>query len=212
LIIDSSHTWAPDSVLWAIPDSLKTHPDCKLRSEILKKLGCSSGSPLVNQDEFLSMRTRARFELLEEYLSNEDYANSLFYAMQLQQQFPHNLYLKNVALNSLIEMSNALKEHRFSEVIDHPNFFYYPQFNRLLYMLHNMNSSEQRKMAIAYFNAHLEGENLEGDAFTGYNAILMKSWETAKESQAGLIDVYRKNFTDKFYLKKLEEKFKTKKK
>lgn len=212
LKVDSSvYFWAVDSASWEMPDSLKTHPDCKIRVEKLSQLiGPVTGYDQVPQEEFLYMRTIARFEMLEELLANEDYANALYYAMQLQDQFPHNIYVKNVALNSLIEMSNALKNHRFSQVVDHPNHYYHPRVNYMLHFLHNLNSTALRNMAIAYFKTNLQ--TIQNDAFTGYNAILMKSWDMKKEQLPGLVDLYKNNFKDRFYLKKLESKFKPKKK
>lgn len=204
------YMWNLDSSLWIIPDSLKTHPDCKLRVERLQQMSRHfSDHPTIDQTTFIYMRNLARFEILEEFLSNEDYANALYFATQLLADYPENSYLHNVIVNSFIEMGNALKDHRFSEVVDQPHELYYPGFNNLLSFLHHLNSSELKKFAVNYFNAHLQ--SVTNDAFTAFNAILIKAWETPKEQQKQLIDVYKTNFKDKFYAKKLETKFKPKK-
>ncbi|HYG50696.1 MAG TPA: M48 family metalloprotease [Flavobacteriales bacterium] len=204
------YTWHLDSAIWFIPDSLKTHPDCKER---LKRIAAMSAAftdrSHSDQNNFIYLRNVARFEILEELLSNEDYASSLYAATQLLVDYPENIYLHNVIVNSFIEMANALKDHRFSQVVDHPHELYYPGFNSLLSFLHHLNSSELKKFAVNYFNIHLQ--TVTNDAFTAYNAILIKAWETSKEKLPALIDLYKTNFKDKFYIKQLVSKFKPKK-
>lgn len=125
------------------PDSLKSHPDCEDRIELIKRRyynevidnGIQDSLALGNFNDVIS------FEIIGALLQNEDYVMVLHQALHLRQKYPENIYLKCAVAHSLYELSVAMKANKFLQYVAFPNNEFTAGYNHLLSFLHNMTST-----------------------------------------------------------------------
>ena len=198
--------WKPSEELWKVPDSLKTHPACEIRKDKIYSFSSMAETGVVGRESFEAFKYIADFEYINVLTQEEQFAAAVFYSLQLQEKFPENIYLKCTMVESLYEICEALKAHRFSFVVEMPGPEYHASYNSLLYFLHNMNSSLLKDITKAYINKNLLKNS--GHPYIGYVFILVKSWELTPEKLQELIAEYEKQVPDKRYVNKLKLKFK----
>ena len=199
--------------IYKIPDSLKTHPDCKLRADNLraliraKKFSDDSLAPdtASGYDPF---RKIAQFEAVETSMNGSYYSQALFDALQLRTHFPENLYLKCAISNSLFELYEAEKNHRFSEVCDFPNKEFSKEYRELLVFLHNISLASLKKVCIVYYNNNIS-DHVEYE-FASYLGLVVRGSDMGQEDfQASISNFIAKNKNSR-YSKLLESKKKEK--
>ncbi len=132
-------------------DTFKTHPDCKIRVEsvkrILKDAQYKGTAGKVLNDNFNLM---ADFEIIEHQYTNEVYGLSLYNTLHLLQLFPDNIYLKAMVVKNLYFLTKSLKEHNFSNHTDLPHPYFSKNYNEYLYLINNLRSSEFTSLANSF--------------------------------------------------------------
>jgi len=157
-------------------DSLKTHPDCKKRIELLsaqikdwKQLSASSF--IVDSLKFSSLKNDFQYETIEYAYLNKNYTRSLFLAMELLNRIPGDSYLVTQVGKLFNGLYAAQKVHTLGRLIDYPSPGYQPNYNLLLQFVQNLYLDE-----IAGINYHfLLQYQSQLSTYTPFKKVLSES-------------------------------------
>ena len=105
-----------------VTDSLKTHPDCIYRLELLEKqIGIQPGkvkSSKTDQKQLEQLIQQCDFEIVQSSFDFQNYGRCLFYAFQLLNLFPENAYLRATIGKTFHQIYLAQKKHYLSQHIE----------------------------------------------------------------------------------------------
>ncbi len=124
-------------------DSLKTHPSCPQRIQLLTPMvqSWNSGQRLrnvVDSGKFNQLRERFKYEVIEYTYISGDYSENLFLSLEMLHDRPNDSYLIAGIGRVMNGMYEAQKGHRLSKVVDLPAPGYAPNYNLLLQFIQNL--------------------------------------------------------------------------
>lgn len=189
----------------ALIDSLKTHPDCQLRHQLLRQqINGVSTSPTSHKEEthFKDIIRLADFELVESFFNLENYGRSLFHALQLLEKYPDNLYLRSRIGFSLYEIYQAQATHQLNQHVEAVKK-QKENYKQVLRFIHNLRLVELE--AVTYY--FLKNEDYASSLHEDY---LFARWLSIDESEQpeeaeALKEYYLKNFPQGIYLSDFKE-------
>lgn len=133
-------------------DSLKTHPDCIGRRDLLIQ---QIGSPLEFNLEpqelyqnFEDIVEQSDFEMVQSFYDFEDFGRTIYYACQLLNKYPENAFLKAMISRSLYRIYFEQENHTLSDYVDLPGS-HNKSYNQILQFIHNL-----RLIEIEQINYH----------------------------------------------------------
>jgi hypothetical protein len=157
-------------------DSLKTHPACKQRiSQLQPKTEALTKASkfVVSEQKFTELKSRFRYEIIAHLFHKKNISRSLFYALELLEEKPKDIFLITTIGNCLNLLYAHQKEHTLGTIADLPSPYADKNYNSLLHFIQELKLSDVA--AISYkFMEQYEGE------FTGeepFAAVLKKSKE-----------------------------------
>ncbi|MEP6927143.1 MAG: M48 family metallopeptidase [Ginsengibacter sp.] len=126
-----------------LADSLKTHPDCKLRIKFLEPMVsryCSSTSSknVVNNSKMIELKNIFSYEIAEFAYTSENYTKSLYYTLELSQGKTADPYLVAQVGKIFNSFYAAQKIHKLGKLIDLPSPYYPGNYNLLLQFVQNL--------------------------------------------------------------------------
>jgi Zn-dependent protease with chaperone function len=192
-----------------MPDSLKTHPDCKTRLVKMKAIRFAEKKTPFTAAGRLNPTLVSRFEMLSVYNDEFRLSKGLYNSVQLSAVYPSNQYLRCSIVDFLFEIYCARVNHYFSMVTDRPDSKNCPSYNELLYFLNNVNSEVLKEIMHGYFKRNFDS-NLS-DPYAAYVFALLKGVDLNKEKRFDLVNEYRKSFGENQYFSRLKVKFLPKK-
>jgi Zn-dependent protease with chaperone function len=139
-------------------DSLKTHPDCQRRIELLKEstTAIQGTEYLVNEELFQKLKRDFIPELLNEIYNSNNLSLNLYLSLQMLQD---GKYLP-LAIYSIVRDLNLLyknqKDHMLGMYIDSENNRYADGYNDLLRMLAKIKLYEIPELNVAICQAYKE--------------------------------------------------------
>ncbi len=192
-----------------MPDSLKTHPDCKLRAAAMKRIitrepTADTSSEIRCLQRYRDFRSACLLESVEVYLQNGLYSWALYNSLELMNRFPDNNYLKCAASLSLQEIYLAQARHDFSRVVDFPGKDYTESYNQLLIMLHNLTLSELKSISSAYYKQHVSP--LRSNEFASYVGVLVNNDKKPREDFELAVRSFEKEYANSYYSRSLNDK------
>ena len=184
-------------------DSLKTHPDCKVRMEILRekvKKYQKDGSKkfVINEEEFLKLKNEFDFEIIEYcYLSNH-VSQSLFYALEMLHVYPDHAYLHAVIGRCLNQLYIHQKKHELGKIVDLVKPAWEEKYNGLLTFIQNLRLQEIA--ALSYYFLFQDANKFSGSEDFVYALIMSKENFNKPEEKIQWINFYKKNFPKGKYI------------
>ncbi len=126
-----------------LADSLKTHPDCKLRIQnlepLVKKYGnVSYSNNIIDQSKFSSFKNTFQYEIIEYAFTSNNYTKSLQYTIELLQLHPSDPYLIAQTGKIFNSFYAAQKAHTLGKVIELPSPYFEKSYNELLQFVQNL--------------------------------------------------------------------------
>lgn len=120
-------------------DSLKTHPDCQDRIQLIKSSVTSDGQAYLQEASvFKKMVEDADFEIIQAEYDFGDIGHSLFHALQLLEVYPQNAYLRTMVSKNLMAVYTAQSNHYLSKILDFPSKYQEDQYELLLTFVRNL--------------------------------------------------------------------------
>ena len=135
-------------------DSLKTHPDCKIRIAILtpsiEKLKDNAAKTFaVNVREFNNLKQQFEFEIINYCYKSNRISRCLYEAMQLYNKYPDNTYITTMIGKSLNLMYSNQKNHTLNKIVSLPSPMGEKNYNTLLEFIQKISLRDIG--AISYF-------------------------------------------------------------
>lgn len=123
-------------------DSLKTHPDCKIRISKLEpavsKLNTGYNKNVIDSSAFRHLSKLFRYEIVEYAYSSGNYGRSLYFTLELLQNMPSDPYLVSNVGRVFNGMYYAQKDHHLNNFVDLPAPAYPSHYNQLLQFIQNL--------------------------------------------------------------------------
>ncbi|MBL7914810.1 MAG: M48 family metallopeptidase [Bacteroidia bacterium] len=139
-------------------DSLKTHPDTKIRAEKIQLVippNAKSGGQFFRQPEtqFAHMKMASEGEIVELYLATGNVGRAIFLATQMQKHWPHDTIYSNVTMaHAFAMLSNYQEKTSANKVMPLPSHFYDENYNRIISFLWELKKSETAGIAEVFLN------------------------------------------------------------
>ena len=140
-------------------DSLKTHPDCILRirdlTPLVQKYGkLHTNKNLVDPDQFQRLKQQFDFEIPDWCFEQHMVSRSLYFTLEMLQEFPDNVYLHTLVGKCLNELYSRQKLHELGKVVDLPGPDYNEEYNKLLHLIQNARLSELASLSYHYLQQY----------------------------------------------------------
>jgi len=139
-------------------DALKTHPECKERIAALNRIIPSSSnknspSTEVIQDYNDIVRI-ADFEMVASSAALGDLGRSLYYCLQLLNEYPDNAWLHAMIGILFYDIYVAQEEHTLGIYVDLPSNRFEEDYRELLQFIHNLRLKEMGNISFFYIQKH----------------------------------------------------------
>jgi hypothetical protein len=140
-------------------DSLKTHPDCKLRikqlTPVVSNIDAKNRSAfVVSAGQFDSLKKVFAFEILEYCYNSDNVSRCLYQAMALQQQYPGNLYITTMIGRCFNAMYTHQKKHTLNTIVSLPSPYQEKNYNTLLEFIQNLSLQDIAAISYSHLKKH----------------------------------------------------------
>lgn len=190
------------------PDSLKTHPDSKIRVEKMKDIIAARANKQMSPalvGNFTSIREQSIFEMIEYFQQEYFFSQALFYSISMLKKYPGNKYLHTSIVNCFAEISIAQKNHYFSKVVEYPNDSWSKNYYRFLIFLHNTNSDILDNLRQNYYSSLSSKDN---SIFAEYVNAFINGHSAPLTTKQEIFKTFKAKFNDSYYTELLEKKLK----
>lgn len=187
-----------------------THPSIETRREkataIMKETSAGGTNDfLIGATRFKEIRNTARYELMNYNLRDYDYYRAIYNAYLLSQNYPDDLYLKEVIAKALYGIAKFKNEKEFYNIkTDHEEI--QGELAQLAFFINEINNEEFNAFAIRYL--YLLKSEFEGDAvyrnrledlcadMVSLHESLLSKFKTGKPDSLALIQFKIENESD----------------
>lgn len=181
----------------AIADSLKTHPDCKLRfadlEEKLKKANKPGGQNfIVSEAQFRQFSKAFDDEVLAYCFEQDKISRCLYLTLQRLSGELQNPYLLGMAGKCLTKLYTAQKDHTLGKYTDLPGSAYDEEYNSLLKAIQNWRLGELAAISYYFMQTHTEAGKSNEDFL--YALIKSKEAFDKPEEKKEWITYYYQHF------------------
>lgn len=140
-------------------DSLKTHPDCKLRVQLLAPLitrykASGKSGFVVNKTEFEILKANFQYEIVEYAYTSNNYTRSLYYTMVLLEKHPADPWLITQVGRILNSCYAAQKAHTLGRQVELPSPGFSSGYNLLLQFIQNLYLEEFSSISYHYLHQY----------------------------------------------------------
>ncbi len=142
-----------------LDDSMKTHPDCKLRIKILeptvkKYQPVNTQKNIVNPAQFEAFKKTFSYEIIEYTYSLNNYTRSLYHTLELLETKPADPFLVAQVGKIFNAFYDATKAHKLSKLIDLPSPHYPSNYNLLLQFVQNLYAEDFASISYNYLKQY----------------------------------------------------------
>jgi hypothetical protein len=135
-------------------DSLKTHPDCKIRIARISPTvalinNASAKKFIVDEAEFKKLQQLFLFETLPYTYNNKSISRCLYLAMQMHEQHPANAYIVATIGNCFNLFYQYQKSHNLNNIVNLPSPYWDKNYSDLLEFIQNINLEDMA--AVSYY-------------------------------------------------------------
>lgn len=123
-------------------DSLKTHPDCKLRlkkvTPLADKVYAAGKKENITTAKFEKIQLQLRYEAIDYCFKTKDVSRCLFLTLEMLEDHPGDMYLVTMAGKCFYQIYKNQKEHTLGTIVDMPSYLHEKNYNRLLEFIQNL--------------------------------------------------------------------------
>lgn len=207
--VDNDFFYSKEHILDWDSDSLKTHPKCQERLEIIAQQlagRTSSKNSLELEEKNMALdkfRDLCDFEQIKSALYFESYGLALFHALQLLEEFPENTYLRATVGYSMSQLYLFKKEHKLSKVLAMTAPNNKENYDRFLHFVRELRLKEMGRLAFAYLEA---GSELQKEDPYYLYAYILSAWISGKNEQGEILrNQYLNKFPDGIFTEEINE-------
>jgi hypothetical protein len=189
-------------------DSLKTHPDCEKRIELLNpELANYTSRPAENTQalSYEELIKIADFEMIEGHFYFHNYGRTIYHALKLLNKYPDNSYLHAVIGKSFYKIHSLQSAHQLEGDLEFPNSEQKESYQQTLHFLHNLRLSEMAKVNY-FFLKNVASQCLESEDFL-FAWIMANDMMDNRDKTNELRRLYRDKFKAGYYSQELRSHF-----
>ncbi|QAA82650.1 hypothetical protein EI546_13390 [Aequorivita sp. H23M31] len=135
---------------WTI-DSLKTHPDCKIRAEFIKtNFEVQENKLQEASEEFKTIQFASKYNDVLGLYVIEEYGKSLYETLLLLKWEPENQFLRNLVSENLLKIQSAQKSYTLDRHLDRLNPRNSDSYNTFLYFIRELRRKEMDELINLY--------------------------------------------------------------
>jgi Zn-dependent protease with chaperone function len=143
-----------------LDDSLKTHPDCRIRiqkiePDVQKFYSPGSKKFIVSENTFEKLKKQFDYEIIQYCFDNDNISRCLYYALEMSAIFPGDVYFHTMIGKCLNSIYTHQQNHELGKIVDLPGSEVNNQYNTLLKMLQNLRLSEISSISYYYLLQHV---------------------------------------------------------
>ena len=136
-------------------DSLKTHPDCKIRMKVLQSLLTRSPQQSLQvaaatTTSFAELQKLFNYEIVEYAYTSGNYTRCLFYTLEMLKEHQADPYLTTQVGKLFNSMFEAQKNHTLGKFIELPSPNQPEHYNVLLQFIQNLYREEYASISYHY--------------------------------------------------------------
>lgn len=151
-----------------LDDSLKTHPDCKLRIQLLAPLtdkykASGKSAFVVDKGTFEKLKTTFQYEIVEYAYISDNYTRSLYYTIEMLQEHPADAWLITQVGKVLNNCYTAQKAHTLGKRVELPSPGFNSGYNLLLQFIQNLYLEEFASISYHYLHQYSTQLNYYAD-------------------------------------------------
>jgi Zn-dependent protease with chaperone function len=185
-----------------IVDSLKTHPDCKVRigritENVNKYYKPNTSKFIVNEKEFLEFKETFDFEIIEYCYKAGHLSLCMYYALEMLHFYPDNAYLHAIIGKCFNNFYTYQKNHQLGNFVDLPNPKFENRYNMLLNFIQNLRL--QDIAALSYYFLHQDANRFATNEDFLYALIISKENFNKQEEKKHWLSIYKTNFPNGKY-------------
>lgn len=178
-------------------DSLKTHPNCLERFEVLQKQlaqyrNDSRNVFLQDSSLFAQLIYESDFEYVTSYIANQQLGRGLFYGLKLEYHNPNNAFLVNLIGNSFYHFYLAQSENELGKYVELEAPHFSKGYKQFLTFIHNLRLTDYKM--IGYYFMEERYDQLKDNENFLYQFILNASLLEDKTRYKDLVAEYKKSF------------------
>ena len=180
-----------------LEDSLKTHPDCKVRKEaILRQFAHNQsaiGSTFMTDSiTFRELSMGAESENINSMFLRQNMGRMMFYAYHSMIEYPENLFARVYLAFGFSRLSQLQKTHQVGTEFPLPINNYEVNYNKMLNFINNLNREESTNLGYCLLRPVQDSLKKYEDylAALTYSAFI----NSKKDEYASLKDEYLKKF------------------
>jgi len=142
-----------------LEDSVKTHPDCKLRIKILEPIVERVNKPgtqlyLQGQQQFAQWQQVFSFEEINHCFASKKLSLCLFNSIKLMDKYPQNAYLAAITGKCFNEFYEKQKSHHLNNIVDNPSPFREKNYNTLLEFISKLSLTDIGNIGYQFMKQH----------------------------------------------------------
>lgn len=127
----------------ALIDSLKTHPDCSARIQLINKRLVNPMGNAKNSDYFIKTKKNSTYQNLLNLFSNKEYGTCLYESLKLYKKNKSDSELKRIIYLTLNEIVSSKKNYTISKYINSVDYKYNTDSeNRFIDFINNIKISD----------------------------------------------------------------------
>ena len=166
-------------------DSIKTHPDCSKRIQLLqtylKESNSYKGNDISDQQEiYETLSFEADYELTQNTFLFQNWGRSLYYTLQLLKKHPTKACLHTMVSKNLYHIYTAQQNHVLDEYLEQPAPWHPKEYKTLLEFLQNLRQKELAQLNYQYLASNKD-DFLEHPDFHQALILAAKQVKDSKE-------------------------------
>jgi Zn-dependent protease with chaperone function len=201
----SSSLGAFETVKDSLEDSLKTHPDCKLRKERLQsQIENSSVKKQIDTDRkaFEKMVLISKCESVQYMFDTKNIGRSMFLALRMLEERPQDVYHRSMVSMCMAYFSRLKTIRMVGKCVQPPHPEFSESYNRFLYFIQELTPKESGE--IAYWMINPATEELKNHEVY-FSALIYAAYSSGRtEEYQALKKEYSRKFPKGRYTKVLD--------
>lgn len=178
-------------------DSLKTHPDCKIRigklSDQIRKINKPGGRKFLSDaTEFESLKSAFDLEIIEYCFQSGQISRALYFSLEMLNHYPDNPYLHAMVGRCLNQFYIYQKNHELNKIVDLPSNDHKKNYNDLLHFIGNLRLTEIAALSY-YYLQQFESKDQNNEYFVAA-LIDSKVNYNKPDERSQWISFFKKNF------------------
>lgn len=155
-------------------DSLKTHPDCKVRiarlEPTVKMISNATGKKfMVDEAGFKKLQQQFALETLPYCLNSKRISRCLYLAMELFQQDPNNAYVAATIGKCFNQFYENQKNHTLNNIVNLPSPLGEKNYNTLLEFIQKINLRDMAAIGYYFLKQHEAVFSADKDFAAAFN-------------------------------------------